>query len=537
MTVWTPNLDDLDYPGLLAILRSHIPGEEWSDHNPSDPGIALLELLAWLGEMSLYRMNRVPEAHQDKFLKLVADPPEPVTVNVTVRLQPPRAEDFPLPPGLRFATDYRNGRRVVFETSARAVLPKPEDGEAQKVEVKARAIRDLTDVVLGVADGRPNQTFALPDFPDRPVALDPSARAPGYDPNPRVRVGTDEWELRESLLTAASTGTPPPRHFTVDRFENLLRFGDGTFGAVPPAGATIRLIHAEVMEGWRALVAAGQVKYLLNPEIVPGLLAGERLDAGNDDAEGGRELPGPQDDRSFFSRKERLRRGLEAFREPYRVVTAGDFERVATRDFNEFARRFNEAQGFPVEDETVRRAAALVNRKPPLAANASAPGHVTILVLPVLSPQDQATFDTGTPAQKAALVTPSSELRARLLAYLEPRRLITTRLHVVGPELKPVSVQVVVVADGQRNVAEMRTAVERALSAFLSLTEGHQDKKGWPLGATVRRSHLFDVLEGVPGVDHVELLSLSAAGALGDVELGPLQLPVWESVLVQVRRA
>src|SRR5690349_9167984 len=88
MALPTLNLDDLTYPQLLGILRSHIPGEEWSDHNPSDPGIMLLELLTWLGEMGLYRMNQVPPAHQEKFLKLIADPPVPVTVQLTLRFTP-----------------------------------------------------------------------------------------------------------------------------------------------------------------------------------------------------------------------------------------------------------------------------------------------------------------------------------------------------------------------------------------------------------------------------------------------------------------
>ncbi|HEX6764067.1 MAG TPA: hypothetical protein VF103_01290, partial [Polyangiaceae bacterium] len=113
MALPTLNLDDLDYAGLFAILRSQIPGEEWSDHNPSDPGIALLELITWLGEMDLYRLNRVPDAHRAKFLKLLLDPPLPVTSNVTLELTPPRlgpgATALDLPPGLRAATDYVNG--------------------------------------------------------------------------------------------------------------------------------------------------------------------------------------------------------------------------------------------------------------------------------------------------------------------------------------------------------------------------------------------------------------------------------------------
>ena len=43
----------------------------------SDPGIVLLDLLCWIGEMILYRANRVPDSHVAKFADLIIDPPEP----------------------------------------------------------------------------------------------------------------------------------------------------------------------------------------------------------------------------------------------------------------------------------------------------------------------------------------------------------------------------------------------------------------------------------------------------------------------------
>ena len=46
----------------------------WTNHNPSDPGITLIELFAWLTEMLIYRVNRVPERNYAKFLKLLNGP-------------------------------------------------------------------------------------------------------------------------------------------------------------------------------------------------------------------------------------------------------------------------------------------------------------------------------------------------------------------------------------------------------------------------------------------------------------------------------
>ncbi len=91
--------------------------------------------------------------------------------------------------------------------------------------------------------------------------------------------------------------------------------------------------------------------------------------------------------------------------------------------------------------------------------------------------------------------------------------------------------------DRQRNTADMEQALLEALRRFLSLTRGYEDGRGWPLGRTLRRSQVFRVLEDVPGMDHVEALTLSPANAAGDVDLDPRQLPVWDSLVVQVKRA
>jgi len=71
-----PNLDDRTYADLLEEARSLIPIEcpEWTDHNPSDTGIILIELLAWLTEMVLYRVNRVTDKNVETFLKLLNGP-------------------------------------------------------------------------------------------------------------------------------------------------------------------------------------------------------------------------------------------------------------------------------------------------------------------------------------------------------------------------------------------------------------------------------------------------------------------------------
>src|SRR3712207_4222256 len=79
MALISPILDNRSFEQLRDELVSRIPvyAPEWTDHNESDPGIALLELFAHLGESLLYRFNQIPEATQVAFLRLLGARPRP----------------------------------------------------------------------------------------------------------------------------------------------------------------------------------------------------------------------------------------------------------------------------------------------------------------------------------------------------------------------------------------------------------------------------------------------------------------------------
>lgn len=57
-----PRLFDRRYDDLLALGRSRLPGDapDWTDYNAHDPGITLMELLAWVAEAQLYALARTP---------------------------------------------------------------------------------------------------------------------------------------------------------------------------------------------------------------------------------------------------------------------------------------------------------------------------------------------------------------------------------------------------------------------------------------------------------------------------------------------
>lgn len=69
-----PDLATKTYKDILDEMIVSIPKytDRWTNYNPSDPGITILELLSWIGETTLYRIDRMPEESYVNFLRLVA---------------------------------------------------------------------------------------------------------------------------------------------------------------------------------------------------------------------------------------------------------------------------------------------------------------------------------------------------------------------------------------------------------------------------------------------------------------------------------
>jgi hypothetical protein len=74
MAIQLPNLDTKTYEEISEEMVASIPKYtgKWTNHNPSDPGITIIELLSWIAETTLYRINRIPDESYVNFLRLVA---------------------------------------------------------------------------------------------------------------------------------------------------------------------------------------------------------------------------------------------------------------------------------------------------------------------------------------------------------------------------------------------------------------------------------------------------------------------------------
>lgn len=68
-----PVLDDREFSDLVAEAIAMIPryAPSWMDQNPSDPGITIVELLAYFTEMLVYRLDRISLESKINFLRLL----------------------------------------------------------------------------------------------------------------------------------------------------------------------------------------------------------------------------------------------------------------------------------------------------------------------------------------------------------------------------------------------------------------------------------------------------------------------------------
>lgn len=153
-----------------------------------------------------------------------------------------------------------------------------------------------------------------------------------------------------------------------------------------------------------------------------------------------------------------------------RAVTAADFESLAVAA---------DPAG------SVARAHCIPERNleltDPILRQQPQPGHVSVVIVPAANAN-------------------ATSLLSTVAAYLDPRRLLTARVHVVSPNLVPVSVQLTLRLEPDALQDQVLSRVMEALQSFFDPIVG-RDGHGWPFGRSVYVSEIYRLLDGVPGVD------------------------------------
>src|SRR6266567_5209504 len=131
MPLETPKLDDRRFQDIVDEAKSRIPRycPEWTDHNVSDPGVALIELFAWMTDLLLYRVNQVPDKLYVKFLELIGvrlEPPRAARAPVTFYLSAAQPTDVSIGEGTEVATvRTETSEAIVFTTEAELTIRTP----------------------------------------------------------------------------------------------------------------------------------------------------------------------------------------------------------------------------------------------------------------------------------------------------------------------------------------------------------------------------------------------------------------------------
>lgn len=323
---------------------------------------------------------------------------------------------------------------------------------------------------LGRSTGRPAQVFTLPRTP---VLVDPATGAPDLV----LHVGDEDtpWERRDDFFRSG----PADRHYLLDPTTGRITLGDGLRGRIPVADARVRATRYRTGGGAVGNVPAGTITRIKGRIRSVSGAANVRPASGGSDAE-------PLEAVKL--------RAPHELRVRDRAVSAQDFADLALR---------TPGAALHTAYALARRAPAPVDAAGTDGAGDSTShlvekdGAVTVVVLPR---NDQ---DAPQPSE--------AQLRA-VCAWLEPRRLVTTELHVVGPRYTSVArLSAHVTVRAGHDAHAVAEAVYAALMTFLHPVRGGADGSGWPFGEDVYHGELYDVMLGVDGVRRVKGLTVELA--------------------------
>ena len=240
---------------VIALVRQITP--EWTDFSDADPGVALLEALAYVGDVQSYLTDRVqneayPATAQLRssivdLFRLIGyelSPGSASSVVMVVEVGAPtllpvgyavRSSSTALTPSLRFEllnaanltiAGYWTHSTYAAQLAA-LIFPTPVNINDNLIMVHGTSV---TNELAGTSDGTPNQFFNLLQVP---LALNPDGSSPLV-----VRVSAVQWTAVDSFLGTEATDEVYIIQVQADGTIRIL-FSDGLNGKIPPNGAPI----------------------------------------------------------------------------------------------------------------------------------------------------------------------------------------------------------------------------------------------------------------------------------------------------------
>ena len=212
-----------------------------------------------------------------------------------------------------------------------------------------------------------------------------------------------------------------------------------------------------------------------------------------------------------------IRDAVLGVRERYRAVTKDDYEFLATQSFNQWLLGPPPQSSIPL----VARAHCVPQHNLEAGTEADRlklrPEHVSVVIVPAPQRPNPVPPPQVVPAPdiSGSNPQPSSAQISALFSFLDERRMLTTKLHVVGPFYVHVSAQLVIARNSDAVDADVNAAITDGLRSFLDpLPSGNG--AGWPFGRDVFMSDVYTTLERIPGIDFITDVMLDSACAPTD---------------------
>jgi hypothetical protein len=493
MSIPSPNLDDRSFQQLLdeSILRIKQSCPKWSDLSPGDPGMALLELFAFLTDTMIYRLNRVPEKMYVEFLKLLGTrllPPAASCARLRFSVKKPAAKPIEIPRGTRvtIARSATGKEPPVFVVAKDALIPAGQT-ETTVLAYHAEWVREELSAKASGETGfaftvkRPPIVARLPDGFDLSVGVEALAgeidgRASAH------RYGEKTFRTWQEVQNF--TDLESDRFvYVVDRTAGLIRFAPALY----PKGPMDQLSRAPV--ALAEVAPAGReirVSYLRGGGV-EGDVAANTLTVIKD-AIPGVEVTNPEPATGGSAAEtlaNALLRGPMELHTLERAVTARDFEVIALQHSGAVAR----ARAFT---------------KAALWKHAT-PGTVELLLVPSF-PRLEENGWRVTPAQLVERQT--AEARGRISQILDRCRPLGTICLVNWVQFKTVKVKARIVCHREEQPDQVKARVLRRLYQTINPLPSTPGTKGWQFGQSLRAFHVYDIILAEPGVKYVDQVRL-----------------------------
>jgi hypothetical protein len=271
---YVPQVDytSRDYASLrddMTALIAEYTNGKWTNRDPSDFGMTILELFAYMGDILNYYIDRSANeafigtaSQRDSILQLARllgyRPTENVASTVTLTFYNSTGSTIVVPAGTQVSTSAISNAAnsyVIFETNSAVTVPAKVGSVNGSIQVKATQGTTVTSEVIGTSNGQVNQIYKL-------------AKTPVINNSASVVIGNINYTQVPYIVDYSGNDAVFSIYTNAEETSYVL-FGDGVSGRVPANGA---LIYATYRVGGGVVgnVSPGTIKTILT-NGAPGL--------------------------------------------------------------------------------------------------------------------------------------------------------------------------------------------------------------------------------------------------------------------------